>query len=89
MIRQHAINLNSFANTLKLFNTLVLEKIFHHYGELEKGCFAISKEEYTDGSSIVLFHYPTDFNEATALAFVIKIQDIINNKTALELFTEI
>lgn len=89
MIRQHAINLNQFATTLKLFSIHVLEKIFQHYGELDKGCFSFSKEEYTDGSSIVLFHYPTDFNEVTALAFAIKIQDVINNKTTLELFTEI
>jgi hypothetical protein len=86
MLTRYAIYISDFETYFNMFSVKVLEKIFQHYGELEKGCFSLSDELYTDGSSNRIFYYPTDFSEKDAEAFVVKIQDAIGNKTIHELF---
>jgi hypothetical protein len=60
---------------LCLFNLPTLVEIFKKTSGLEDGCYDLFEIKYEDGSFLMCFNYPTDFDEKQAKDLVDEISD--------------
>lgn len=52
-----------------ILTTKAIEEVFIKVGKLDKGCFNISREYFSDGSYKINFYYPTDMTKEDANQF--------------------